>query len=76
MSETQEQTAVKEDVQCICMGSGPHLTDMLRKLGPEAAWDHFRNARIEVLKGIRELIDQRIAALSRQEKKGTPIPVD
>ena len=32
-----------------------------------ATRDHFRNSRIEFLKGIRSLIDERIAHLSREE---------
>jgi hypothetical protein len=42
----------------------------------EATRDHFRNSRIEFLKGIRGLIDDRIAHLSRQEHKGTHVTVE
>jgi hypothetical protein len=39
--------------------------------------DHFRNSRIEFLKGLRSLIDERIERLSRHaEPKGTSVPVD
>ena len=38
---------------------------------------HFRNSRIEFLKGVRSLIDERIAQLSRQdEHKGTHVTVE
>ena len=45
-------------------------------LWPEASRDHFRNSRIEFLKGIRSIIDGRIAHLAREEKKGTHVTVE
>lgn len=39
--------------------------------------DHFRNSRIEFLKGMRSLLDERIACLSKQsEHKGTHVTVE
>jgi len=49
---------------------------MLERLWSEATNDHFRNSRIEFLKGIRSLIDNRIAHLSHQERKGTHVTVE
>jgi hypothetical protein len=50
---------------------------MLERLWSEATHDHFRNSRVEFLKGIRSLIDDRIAHLSsRQERKGTHVTVE
>jgi hypothetical protein len=38
---------------------------------------HFRNSRIEFLKGVRSLIDERIAHLSKEtEHKGTRVTVE
>lgn len=37
---------------------------------PDAACKHFREARIEMLRGIREIIDYRIQRLSRQNQSG------
>jgi hypothetical protein len=42
----------------------------------DATKDHFRNSRIEFLKGIRSLLDDRIANLSREEHKGTRVTVE
>jgi hypothetical protein len=42
----------------------------------EAGQGHFRNARMEFLKGVRSLIDERIEHLSREEKKGTHVVVE
>ena len=38
---------------------------------------HFRNSRIEFLKGVRSLLDERIATLSKEaEHKGTHVTVE
>ena len=49
---------------------------MLENLWSDATKGHFRNSRIEFLKGIRSLIDDRIAYLSREETKGTHVTVE
>lgn len=49
---------------------------MLQNLVSEATRDHFRNSRVEFLKGLRSLLDQRIAHMSREEPKGTHVTVD
>ncbi|MGA3239988.1 MAG: hypothetical protein ABSG03_27250 [Bryobacteraceae bacterium] len=50
---------------------------MLERLWSETTHDHFRNSRLEFLKGVRSLIDDRIAHLSRhQERKGTHVTVE
>ena len=38
--------------------------------------EHFRNARIEMLKGMRSMLDARIDHLSKHEAKGTKVTVD
>ncbi len=44
---------------------------------PEAAGKHFREARIEFLRGIRELIDHRIDRLSKHDRdKGRRVVVE
>jgi hypothetical protein len=78
MSETAAgQETGQEKANCFCMGAGPEFFAMFKKLGPDSARQHFRNARIEFLKGVRELIDKRIADLSKgTEKKGTALEVE
>ncbi len=50
---------------------------LMERVWTEATRDHFRNSRIEFLKGVRSLIDNRIAHLSRtEEHKGAHVPVD
>jgi hypothetical protein len=49
---------------------------MLEKLVGETTRDHFRNSRVEFLKGMRSLLDEKIAYLSREESKGTHVTVE
>jgi hypothetical protein len=48
----------------------------LDHLWSEATRDHFRNSRVEFLKGLRSLLDARIAHLSHEEAKGTHVVVE
>jgi hypothetical protein len=51
-----ESTEKQEQHHCIC----EDIAELMRKLGPsDSVVEHFRNARIEVLKGIRQMIDER-----------------
>jgi hypothetical protein len=50
---------------------------LMEHLWTEATRDHFRSSRIEFLKGVRSLIDERIAHLSRaEETKGSHVTVE
>ena len=49
---------------------------LLERMWSDATKDHFRNSRIEFLKGVRSLLDDRIATLSRDEPKGTRVNVE
>jgi hypothetical protein len=63
--------------QCLCMGLGPTLTSALRQMGPpEAALGHFRAARVEILKGLRAIIDERINQIQNSQQKGTKVTVE
>jgi hypothetical protein len=57
--------------------SAPKVSEILDRITPpEAVINHFRNARIEILKGIRELLDHRIQSLAEKQTKGTKLNVD
>lgn len=74
-----EPTADKTCSNCVCSGIGPDLSRAVRQAlnVPEAASEHFKNASVEVLKGLRELLDHRIEKLSRPEAaRGTKLAVD
>jgi hypothetical protein len=49
---------------------------MLESLVGPATRDHFRNSRVEFLKGLRSLLDERIAHLAREDSKGTHVTVE
>lgn len=50
---------------------------LIERCWSEATRDHFRNSRIEFLKGLRSLIDDRISHLSReQHARGTKVAVE
>ena len=65
---------------CVCSGVGPELSRVVRQAldVSEAATDHFRAARVEVLKGLRELLDHRIEKMSQRpaDSRGTKLSVD
>jgi hypothetical protein len=74
MSEEKQHC---ENPGCFCRGFGPQATRFAEHLWSKTTCDHFRNSRVEFLKGLRSLIDARIERLSRHaEPKGTQVPVD
>lgn len=75
---SEEKTGGAPRSGCACMGTGPMVSEFLSRLGPdESVKQHFRTARVEFLKGLRALIDQRISDLQRPvEQKGTRLSVD
>ena len=60
---------------CPCLDLGEHIAALLGIRSPGAR-QHLRNARIEMLKAVRAIIDERIEHLSRAGAKGTKIAVD
>jgi hypothetical protein len=49
---------------------------VMGKMWDDATRNHFRNSRMEFLKGLRSIIDHRIDHLSRDEQKGTHVTVE
>jgi hypothetical protein len=78
MTEQENSAGAGPRGGCACGGAGPVMTDFLKKLGPdESVKQHFRTARIEFLKGLRAILDQRIADLSRApQQKGAKVSVE
>ena len=76
-NKTTRKPPPPEHGACLCHGTGPALSEFLRRLGPpEEARRHFDTARMEILKGIRALIDARIAQLAKPQGKGEKIAVE
>lgn len=79
MSETtSEQTNAKRQADCLCSAIRRGLEEAAEMLTPpETACNHFREARIEFLRGIRDVIDHRIERISRTKTTtGTRIVVE
>ena len=68
-----ESASTQQQHHCIC----EDIANMMRSFGPsESVVEHFRTARIEVLKGIRQMIDERIERTQKKEAKGTSFGVE
>jgi hypothetical protein len=72
MEEKTGESQARQPGCFICTTAIP----MLERWWSESTHDHFRNSRVEFLKGIRSLLDDRIAHLSRTERKGTHVTVE
>ena len=82
MSEQQkpesgpQQAKANADWFCRWMREGVERTSALFE-PPASAGKHFREAKLEFLRGVRELIDHRIDRLSRKPSaKGTRVVVE
>jgi len=62
---------------CIFCRLGPAVNEFLNRIGPpESARQHFRQARVEMLRGMRAILDERIESLTREEQRGTKVVVE
>jgi len=62
---------------CCCAGAGPRISALMASTFQGPVFDHFRAASVEVLLGLRAILDAQIQTLSRAEtKKGTRVPVE
>ncbi|MFN7981347.1 MAG: hypothetical protein U0Q11_05775 [Vicinamibacterales bacterium] len=71
----------KPGCDCGCMGAGPLISQFLRNLGPSSeVSQHFKNAHLEVMKGLRTYLDEQIkahsASASSSASHGTRITVE
>ena len=53
-----------------------NVKPFFRKAWSDATADHFRNARVEFLKGVRSVIDDRISNLARHQAKVPHVTVE
>ncbi len=76
MSEQPQQTA-PEPERCLCRQAMEFWMDMFG-VRSETARQHLRNSRVEFLKAVRSILDERIDYLSRagQPQSGRTIPID
>lgn len=77
MNNKTRKSSKTSGAPCLCLGAGPALSDLLRRLGPpEQARRHFETARLEMLKGLRAILDARIEQVSKRNRKGEKIEVE
>jgi hypothetical protein len=77
MNNKTRKSAKTSGDPCLCRGAGPVFSELLRRLGPpEQARRHFETARIEMLKGLRAILDARIEQVSKSSRKGQKIEVE
>lgn len=77
MNKKRNQSPKASQGACLCQGVGPAISDFLRRLTPSTeARRHFETARIEILKGLRAVLDARIEQISKPNRKGEKIPVE
>lgn len=69
-----KQQAAAEPERCPCREIMTQLQNILG-ISP-AVQQHFNNSRVEFLKGVRAVIDQRIEHLSSTDQRGTKISVE
>ena len=75
MTENQTSEPGNPSSGCVCRDLGMEIAALFG-FGSAEARQHLRNARVEVLKAVRSLIDERIEHLSRQEHKGVKVSVE
>ncbi len=75
MNEQQTQPAGERVYErCLCREAVDQLRDRL-KVSP-AVRQHLMNSRVEFLKAVRAIIDDRIDRLSTRAQPGTKVPVE
>ncbi len=76
MSKQQANPQASERVyeRCICCEALDHLKELFGI--SDDVRQHLQNSRIEFLKAIRTVIDERIAHLSRSGQQGTKVVVE
>jgi hypothetical protein len=72
----EQQTTAHQHGCFFCEVAAPQIKAYLDHAWPEHTREHFRNARIEMLKGIRGVLDARIEHLSKHAAKGTKVTVE
>lgn len=72
--QTGQQSAGEQRHQCVCEEVFGHVQDLFG-ISPTVR-QHLKNSRIEFLKAIRSVIDERIDRMSKAESRGTRVSVE
>jgi hypothetical protein len=74
---TEQEDAGHDHSHCFCCEANDAITRIFRMMGgSEQVSEHFRQSRVEFLKGVRTLLDERIEHLGRTSNKGTRVVVE
>lgn len=77
MTEAQREQSYRAPIDLFCDSIREGLNQIADFITPpQSARDHFRESRIEMLKGFRDILDHRIDRLSRRQTQGARVPVD
>jgi hypothetical protein len=77
MPEAAKQEATPEGrEECLCRAAWRQLVELMPEPPSDRTREHFKNSRIEFLKGIRSLIDDRIERIQSTGQKGTHVVVE
>jgi hypothetical protein len=73
----EETTQANAGSTCFFCEATDAMKKFMNEMGPsEEAKGHFRTSRVELLKGIRRIIDDRIERVSQKGSKGTHVVVE
>lgn len=76
----EEQTTQQKEYACWCKEINEEMAKMGRmfsNLGPsDEVKTHFRTARVEFLKGLRQMIDEKIERAQAGPTHGASVPVE
>lgn len=76
MDEKQNPSHAHAQGCVFCNVIAPQIDAVMDHIWPTGTREHFRNARVEMLKGMRSMIDARIERLAQNEKRGTKVNVE
>ncbi|HTV57528.1 MAG TPA: hypothetical protein VMJ93_01515 [Verrucomicrobiae bacterium] len=71
---TQQSANDESKHRCVCNEFAEHIQDVFG-VSP-AVREHLKNSRIEFLKAIRSVIDEKIDRMSRRDQRGASIAVE
>ena len=76
-----EKSSCSSGGPCVCAGAGPAVSSvvshLLKEFGPsEPVRRHFAQARLEILKGLRAILDERISAVQKEPARGVKVTID
>jgi len=74
--ETAQAKQAATQERCLCREVVDSFREHFNVSVPPEVQEHFKNSRIEFLKGIRAIIDSRIEKLSQAGQHGTKIAVE